>query len=42
MPKLTGRQTPGKRLVLGFDGWCSACSELARRIGKRLAGRLDP
>ena len=41
MPKLTGRQTPGKRLVLSFDGGCSACSELARRIGERLAGRLE-
>ncbi len=41
MPKLTGKETPGKRLVLGFDGGCSACSELARRIEERLAGKLE-
>jgi murein DD-endopeptidase MepM/ murein hydrolase activator NlpD len=41
VPKLTGRQAPGKRLVLGFDGGCSACGELARRIGERLSGKLE-
>ncbi len=41
MPELKGRQAPGKRLVLGFDGGCSACSELARRIGERLAGKIE-
>ncbi len=41
MPKLTGRQTPDERLVLGFNAGCSACSKLALRIGERLAGRLE-
>lgn len=41
MPELKGRQAPGKRLVLGFDGGCSACSELARRIEERLAGKIE-
>ena len=41
MPKLTGRQNIGRRLVLGFDGGCSACGELARRIEEQLAGRLE-
>lgn len=41
MPKLTDREASGKRLVLGFDGGCSACGELARRIEERLAGRLE-
>ncbi len=41
VPKLTDREASGKRLVLGFDGGCSACGELARRIEERLAGRLE-
>ena len=41
MPEVTGRQTPGSRLVLGFDSGCSACSGLARRIEKQLAGKLE-
>ncbi len=40
-PKLTGKEAPGTRLVLGFDGGCSACSELARRIEERLPGQLE-
>jgi hypothetical protein len=32
-PKPIGKEASGKRLVLGFDGGCSACGELARRIG---------
>jgi len=41
MPQITGKQTSGKRLVLGFDGGCSACGMLARRIEERLAGKLE-
>jgi murein DD-endopeptidase MepM/ murein hydrolase activator NlpD len=41
MPEMTGKQTSGKRLVLGFDGGCSACGERARRIEARLTGRLE-
>jgi hypothetical protein len=41
MTKLTGKETPDKRLVLGFDGGCYACGELARRIEDRLAGKLE-
>lgn len=41
MPEITGKQTSGKRLVLGYDGGCSACGELARRIEERLSGRLE-
>jgi len=41
MPEITSKQTSGKRLVLGFDGGCSACGELARRIEERLSGRLE-
>ena len=41
MPKVTDREASGKKLVLGFDGGCSACGELARRIERRLAGRLE-
>jgi hypothetical protein len=33
-PKPIGKEASGKRLVLGFDGGCSACGELARRIGE--------
>lgn len=41
MRNLTGKQPSGKRLVLGYDGRCSACGELARRIEEQLAGRLE-
>ena len=41
MPEVTGRRTTGARLVLGFDGGCSACSGLAQRIEDRLAGKLE-
>jgi hypothetical protein len=41
MPELKGRRTPGNRLVLGFDGGCSACSGLAKRIEEQLAGKLE-
>ena len=41
MLRLTGRHAPGTRLVLGFDGECSACGELARRIDKQLSGQLE-
>ena len=34
-------EASARRLVLGFDGGCSACGELARRIEERLAGRLE-
>lgn len=34
LPKPIGKEASGKRLVLGFDGGCSACGELARRIGE--------
>src|SRR4051794_2335204 len=41
MPELTSKAPPGKRLVLGFDGGCYACDELARRIEAQLAGKLE-
>jgi murein DD-endopeptidase MepM/ murein hydrolase activator NlpD len=41
MPELTSKAPPGKRLVLGFDGGCCACDELARRIEAQLAGKLE-
>lgn len=41
MPEVMGRQTSANRLVLGFDGGCSACSGLARRIEEQLAGKLE-
>jgi murein DD-endopeptidase MepM/ murein hydrolase activator NlpD len=41
MPEPTEREVPARRLVLGFDGGCSACGELARRIDGRLAGKLE-
>ena len=28
-------------MVLGFDGGCSACSGLARRVEEQLAGKLE-
>lgn len=41
MRNLTGKHPSGKRLVLGYDGGCSACEELARRIEEQLTGRLE-
>lgn len=40
MPKSKDENVPYKRLVLGFDGGCSACGELARQVGEKLEGRL--
>lgn len=31
----------GRRLVLGFDAGCMACSELAKRIEEQVGDRLD-
>ena len=39
--KPTGMKTSGKRLVLGFDGWCFSCGELAWRIEEQLEGSLE-
>lgn len=39
--KPTGRETSGKRLILGFDGWRSYCGELARRIEEQPEGSLE-
>ncbi|MDP8971949.1 MAG: hypothetical protein M3N45_01945, partial [Actinomycetota bacterium] len=41
MREVTGRRTSGNRLVLGFNGGCSACSGLARRVEEQLAGKLE-
>lgn len=41
MQMIAGKVDTGKRLVLGFDGGCMACEELARRIEVRLGGRLE-
>ena len=43
MPEVTGRRIPGNRILLGFDGGCSACSDLAWWIEEQLCvDRLDP
>lgn len=41
MQKPTRKQASDTRLVLGYDGGCSACGELARRIADQLSGRLE-
>jgi predicted DCC family thiol-disulfide oxidoreductase YuxK len=42
MPEPTGRESQGaRRLVLGFDGGCAACSDLARRISERVGDKLE-
>jgi hypothetical protein len=38
--KPTGKETSGKRLVLGFDGRGSACGEQARWMNEQLEGSL--
>ena len=41
MPNPTSGEPSGRRLVLGFDGGCGACGELARRIEEGVGGRLE-
>lgn len=41
MQEPSGKQAPDTRLVMGYDGGCSACGGLARRISDQLSGRLE-
>lgn len=42
MSKVASKEAPDdKRLVLGFDGGCMACSDLARRIEEQVGDRLE-
>jgi hypothetical protein len=34
-------ETQGRRLVLGFDGGCFTCADLAQRIEERLEGKIE-
>ncbi|AHY45507.1 Hypothetical Protein RradSPS_0224 [Rubrobacter radiotolerans] len=35
------KQVGGRRLVLGYDGGCFTCTDLARRIEKQVGGKLE-
>ena len=41
MESTGARAEGGRKLVLGFDAGCMACSELAKRIEERVGGKLE-
>ena len=38
---VSGGDQGARRLVLGFDGGCATCTDLARRISERVGGKLE-